>query len=117
MPRALPEAAADEESPDSNGNSESDKGSDGSDTEDSTDSDFACEDEQSEEDANDSVEPDCVDRRLCGFIDLLPDVGKGEAVISCVGVCNSGCGDHAALTHTESADNGDGKTGECDVLG
>ena len=117
MPRALPEATADEESPDSDGDCESDKGSDGGDTEDSTDSDFAGEDEEGEDNSDDGIEPDCIDGCLCDRIDLLPNAGKGEAVISRVGVCDSGCGDHAALTHTEAADNGEGETGECDILG
>ena len=117
MPRALPEATTNEESPYSDGNGEGDKGSDGSDTEDSADSNFACEDEQGEEDANDSVEPNSIDWRLCDRVDLLPDGGKREAVISGVSVCDSGSSNHATLTHTEAADNGEGETGECDVLG
>ncbi len=61
MPRSGPEAVADEENTDEDGDGEGYERGDGADGEEGAGCEFAAEDEDGHGDADEGVEPDCVD--------------------------------------------------------
>lgn len=111
VPRAPAEVAANIESLDGDGQGEGDKGGDGTDGEDGADG-HAAKDEEVQQDADERVEPDGVDRGLCVPVDLLQRSGDdAEAVVARVGEADPrGC-HHAALSHHERADDGHRQNG------
>lgn len=82
----------------------------------SSNGEFSAKDEQQAENANGAVQPHGVYRRLGIRVDLLPVLGKQEAVVTRVRKRNSTCGNHAALAHDEASDNCDGEDGERKLL-
>ena len=61
MPGSRPEAVADEENTDEDGDGEGYEGGDGADGEEGAGCEFAAENENGHGDADEGVEPDCVD--------------------------------------------------------
>lgn len=106
MPGSTMESITDEERADGDGNRESDEGGDSRNGEDGADGDFAGEYEKGQTDADGCVEPDGVDRGLSVLVDSFPVLGERKAIISGVGVRDTGRSDHAALAHAEAADDG-----------
>lgn len=116
MPGTLTESFPDEECADGDGDGERDEGPDRADGENGADSDFAGEDEENKTAADEDVEPDGVDGGLRNGVYACPEAGEGEATVTGVGEGDSRGGDHAALTHGESGDNGQAEAGEGGVL-
>lgn len=116
MPRSTTEPIPDEEGSDRDGDGESDEGANGTDRKDGANGDLAGKDEEYAATANEDIEPDGVDRRLCRFVDAGPITGKREAAITGVGEGYTGCGDHASLTHGESGNDSKAEAGEGRIL-
>jgi hypothetical protein len=88
MPRSASESVSDEEHLDENWSCEGNKGCNGCDTEDGSDGDLSSENKESQDDANDRIEPHCVDRGLSVFVDLLNKFRAGEDIVPRVSVRN-----------------------------
>lgn len=116
MPWSSSEAVTNEECANSNGDGECDEGSDGADREDSANGNLTGEDEEDATAADEDIEPDSVDRGLCGFVDARPVAGEWEASITGVGKGYTGCGNHTALAHRERSDDGQAEAGKGCVL-
>ena len=117
MPRTSPEPIADEKRSNSDWDRESDESGNGGDAEDGANRDDTAKYQQCQTDADDGVEPHGVDGSLCVLIDLFPDAGEREAVITGVSVRDSTGSHHAALTHAEAADNGYAEDSEGGLFG
>lgn len=108
MPWSTSETISHKEHPNEDRDRESYHGCDSSNGEDSTDCYFTAKDEEKEQDANESVEPDCVDGRISVLIYLLDHVRERKAIITRISESDSRRSNHASLTHKEPADDGDG---------
>ena len=112
MPRTRSEPTSNKERADGDRDSEGDESCDCADTEKRTDGDGAAEEEEGHEDADDAIEPDCVDRCFRDRVDLFPVPRKGKTVVTSVGESNPTSSYHAALAHGKGANDGDGEDGE-----
>lgn len=67
----------------------------------STSSQWTSEDQEEQQDPNDTIDDDGVNRRPCSGVNVLPVFAEGEAVIAGVGEGHAAGGDHAGLAHEE----------------
>ena len=74
MPWSTSETIPNEEHPNEDGDRESYHRCDSSNGEDSTDRYFAAKDEEKEQDADESVEPDCIDGCISVLVDLFDNI-------------------------------------------
>jgi len=117
VPWAVAKTVADEEDTDEDRDGESNHGSDSTDRENSPDRDGASENEKEQQDSDDGIKPYGVDWCIRDLVYSLDPKGAREAVITSVCKGHARCGDHAALAHGETTDDGESQDGEGDLLG
>ena len=109
MPWTSTKAMADEKCPNGDWNREGDECGDSGN---GANRDDTAKNQRRQADADNGVEPHCLDGSLGIFIDPFPDAGEREAIVTGVSVCDSAGSHHTALTHAKAANDCETEDGE-----
>lgn len=108
VPGAGAEPVADKEDADEDWCRKGDESGNGTDTKECANGQGATEDHQKEKAADYGIEPDGVDWRFGGCVDVFPIFRKWEAIVASISKRHPAGGDHATLAHCETCDDGQG---------